>query len=313
MRRSSVSRNMCLTDYQDAERRGAAGSGLWALGRPCATLHFALCTLHSRGARCAPCVCSVNRTPDVEPIPPPRSTASSTSTTCGAWPGGACPAPSSTTSTAAPTARSPCSENRRSWNDVLFRPRNAVRVPSCDTTTRCSARRCRCRCSWLRSATADLPSPTARWASPARPRPPGIGYVLSTFAGYAVEQVAAAAGPALVSAVPRRRTQPWSEAAARARLVLRLPRAGCHHRHQRARHAGARPPQPQRPADWQGPRQQAALRPAPAAPPAVAGRLHRRPQGRHVLSERRDPRQRADAGARRARQPDHVDVSRGKT
>ena len=26
-------------------------------------------------------------------------------------------------------------DNRRSWDEVLFRPRNAVRIPACDTTT----------------------------------------------------------------------------------------------------------------------------------------------------------------------------------
>src|SRR6476646_5325118 len=26
-------------------------------------------------------------------------------------------------------------DNRRTWDEVLFRPRNAVRIPACDTTT----------------------------------------------------------------------------------------------------------------------------------------------------------------------------------
>jgi isopentenyl diphosphate isomerase/L-lactate dehydrogenase-like FMN-dependent dehydrogenase len=86
-------------------------------------------------------------------------------------------------------------ENRRSWNDVLFRPRNAVRVPGCDTTTE------------VLGATLSMPlllapvgysrifHPDGEVGVARAAKEAGIGYVLSTFAGYKVETVAAAAGP----------------------------------------------------------------------------------------------------------------------
>ena len=68
-------------------------------------------------------------------------------------------------------------DNRRSWDDVLFRPKNAVRCSKCETHLRAVARRCRCRCCWRRSGYTRMFHPDgelgvrARRAMPARLRP----------------------------------------------------------------------------------------------------------------------------------------------
>src|SRR5262245_23297121 len=85
-------------------------------------------------------------------------------------------------------------DNRRSWDDVLFRPRNAVRVPTRDTTTtlfgaQLSMPLLLAPVGYTRSFHPDGEVGVGRAA-----REAGIGYVLSTFSGYAVEDVAQAAG-----------------------------------------------------------------------------------------------------------------------
>jgi isopentenyl diphosphate isomerase/L-lactate dehydrogenase-like FMN-dependent dehydrogenase len=85
-------------------------------------------------------------------------------------------------------------DNRRSWEDVLFRPRNAVRVPTRDTSTtlfgvQLSMPLLLAPVGYSRSFHPDGEVGVGRAA-----REAGIGYVLSTFSGYAVENVAKAAG-----------------------------------------------------------------------------------------------------------------------
>jgi L-lactate dehydrogenase (cytochrome) len=85
-------------------------------------------------------------------------------------------------------------DNRRSWDDVLFRPRNAVRVPAKDTSTelfgaQLSMPLLLAPVGYSRSFHPDGEVGVGRAA-----REAGIGYVLSTFSGYAVGAVAKAAG-----------------------------------------------------------------------------------------------------------------------
>jgi L-lactate dehydrogenase (cytochrome) len=85
-------------------------------------------------------------------------------------------------------------DNRRSWDDVLFRPRNAVRVPTRDTSTvvfgaQLTMPMLLAPVGYTRSFHPDGEIGVGRAA-----REAGIGYVLSTFSGYAVEEVAKAAG-----------------------------------------------------------------------------------------------------------------------
>lgn len=86
-------------------------------------------------------------------------------------------------------------DNRRSWDEVLFRPRNAVRVAACDTST------------VVLGATLTMPlilapvgytrifHPHGEVGVARAAKTAGVGYVLSTFSGYSVEKVAAASGP----------------------------------------------------------------------------------------------------------------------
>ena len=86
-------------------------------------------------------------------------------------------------------------DNRRSWDQVLFRPRNAVRLPDVDTTTELFGTRLSMPVLLAPVGYSRLFHPRRRDWGGARARAAGIGYVLSTFAGYRVDEVAAAAGP----------------------------------------------------------------------------------------------------------------------
>ena len=87
-------------------------------------------------------------------------------------------------------------DNRRAWDDVLFRPHNAVRINQCDTRTtvlgsELSSPMLLAPVGYTRLFHPDAEVGVARAAKEA-----GIGYVLSTFAGHRMEDVAAAgAGP----------------------------------------------------------------------------------------------------------------------
>jgi L-lactate dehydrogenase (cytochrome) len=86
-------------------------------------------------------------------------------------------------------------DNNRRWDDVLFRPHQAVRLDRVDTTTT------------VLGATLDAPillapvgytrlfHPDTEVGVARAARQTGVGYVLTTFSGSRVEDVAAASGP----------------------------------------------------------------------------------------------------------------------
>ncbi|MEO8482981.1 MAG: alpha-hydroxy acid oxidase [Acidobacteriota bacterium] len=86
-------------------------------------------------------------------------------------------------------------ENTRSWDQVLFRPRQAVRLPHVDTRTSVlgsdlDAPILLAPIGYTRLFHPDTEVGVARAAHAT-----GVGYVLTSFAGSRVEDVAAAAGP----------------------------------------------------------------------------------------------------------------------
>jgi L-lactate dehydrogenase (cytochrome) len=86
-------------------------------------------------------------------------------------------------------------DNRRSWDHVLFRPRNAVRIPTFDTKTTVFGAELSMPVLLAPVGYTRLFHPDGELGVARAARAAGIGYVLSTFSGYRVEQVAAAAGP----------------------------------------------------------------------------------------------------------------------
>ncbi len=86
-------------------------------------------------------------------------------------------------------------DNRRSWDEVLFRPRNAVRVPQCDTRTVVLGSELSMPLLLAPVGYTRLFHPHGELGVARAARESAIGYVLSTFSGYRVEDVAAAAGP----------------------------------------------------------------------------------------------------------------------
>jgi isopentenyl diphosphate isomerase/L-lactate dehydrogenase-like FMN-dependent dehydrogenase len=86
-------------------------------------------------------------------------------------------------------------ENCRSWNDVLFRPRNAVRLDGCDTKTTVLGAGLAMPILLAPVGYTRLFHPDGEVGVARAAKAAGIGYVLSTFSGYRVEEVAAAAGP----------------------------------------------------------------------------------------------------------------------
>jgi L-lactate dehydrogenase (cytochrome) len=86
-------------------------------------------------------------------------------------------------------------DNTRRWNDVLFHPRQAVRLPAVDTRT--SILGCDLAAPILLAPIGYTrlfhPDTEVGVARAARAR--GLGYVLTSFSGSRVEDVAAAAGP----------------------------------------------------------------------------------------------------------------------
>jgi L-lactate dehydrogenase (cytochrome) len=86
-------------------------------------------------------------------------------------------------------------DNRRSWDDVLFRPRNAVRISACDTSTIVMDTPLSMPLLLAPVGYTRIFHPHGELGVARAARAAGIGYVLSTFSGYAVEKVAAVAGP----------------------------------------------------------------------------------------------------------------------
>jgi L-lactate dehydrogenase (cytochrome) len=86
-------------------------------------------------------------------------------------------------------------DNRRSWDEVLFRPRNAVRIPQVDTRTVVLGSELSMPMLLAPVGYTRLFHPDGEVGAARAAKESAIGYVLSTFSGYAVEDVAAAAGP----------------------------------------------------------------------------------------------------------------------
>jgi L-lactate dehydrogenase (cytochrome) len=83
-------------------------------------------------------------------------------------------------------------DNRRSWDQVLFRPRQAVRLPVVDT--RVSVLGCDLELPFLLAPVGytRLMHPDAEPGVARAARDAGVGYVLTTFSGTRVEEVGAA-------------------------------------------------------------------------------------------------------------------------
>jgi isopentenyl diphosphate isomerase/L-lactate dehydrogenase-like FMN-dependent dehydrogenase len=86
-------------------------------------------------------------------------------------------------------------DNRRSWDDVLFRPKNAVRVSKCETSTSVLGADLSMPVLLAPVGYSRIFHPDGELGVARAARDAGIGYVLSTFSGYAVDKVAQAAGP----------------------------------------------------------------------------------------------------------------------
>ena len=125
-------------------------------------------------------------------------------------------------------------DNRRSWDDVLFRPKNAVRVSKCDTSTSVLGTDLSMPMLLAPVGYSRIFHPDGELGVARAARDAGIGYVLSTFSGYAVDKVGTGGRAAVVSALSCRRAA-GGRGIARARVGRRVPRARGHDRHQRAR------------------------------------------------------------------------------
>ena len=86
-------------------------------------------------------------------------------------------------------------DNRRSWDDVLFRPKNAVRVSKCETSTSVLGTDLSMPMLLAPVGYSRIFHPDGELGVARAARDAGIGYVLSTFSGYAVDKVAQAGGP----------------------------------------------------------------------------------------------------------------------
>ncbi len=86
-------------------------------------------------------------------------------------------------------------DNRRSWDQVLFRPRQAVRLPNVDTRTQVLG--CDLAAPFLLAPIGytRLIHPEAETGVARAAHAAGVGYVLTTFSGTRVEDVGAVGGP----------------------------------------------------------------------------------------------------------------------
>jgi len=86
-------------------------------------------------------------------------------------------------------------DNRRSWDEVLFRPRNAVRVPKPELATSVLGADLSMPVLLAPVGYSRIFHPDGEVGVARAAREAGLGYVLSTFSGYGVDKVAQAAGP----------------------------------------------------------------------------------------------------------------------
>jgi len=88
-------------------------------------------------------------------------------------------------------------ENRRAWEEVFFRPRNAVATPRCDT--RVSVLGCDLALPFILAplGSSRMFHPAGELAAAKAAGEAGIAYTLSTFSGYSFEALAAGSTAAL--------------------------------------------------------------------------------------------------------------------
>src|SRR5713226_293720 len=86
-------------------------------------------------------------------------------------------------------------DNRRAWDEVFFRPRNAVRVGQVDMRTSVLGSDLECPLFLAPLGYGRLFHPDAEVGAARAARQAGVGYVLSTFSGCRVEDVVSAGGP----------------------------------------------------------------------------------------------------------------------
>jgi isopentenyl diphosphate isomerase/L-lactate dehydrogenase-like FMN-dependent dehydrogenase len=88
-------------------------------------------------------------------------------------------------------------ENRRAWEDILFRPRNAVATPKCDTNVKVLGCDLALPMILAPLGSSRMFHPTGELAAAKAAGDAGIAYTLSTFSGYSFSELAAASAAPL--------------------------------------------------------------------------------------------------------------------
>ena len=128
-------------------------------------------------------------------------------------------------------ARAHVGENCRAFEDVTVPAAIGGRHRQCDLATEVLGTRLELPFMLAPVGSSRLFYPRGEEAAARAAGKAGTGYILSTLSGCRLEDVkAATTGPALVTAVPRRRARRGA-VVDRARQGRRLSRAGRHHRH----------------------------------------------------------------------------------
>jgi len=83
-------------------------------------------------------------------------------------------------------------ENCRAWEEILFRPRNAVATPQCDTRVNVLGRDLALPVILAPLGSSRMFHPTGELAAAKAAGNEGIAYTLSTFSGYSFSELAAA-------------------------------------------------------------------------------------------------------------------------
>lgn len=88
-------------------------------------------------------------------------------------------------------------ENRRVWEDIFFRPRNAVATPRCDTRVNVLGSELALPIILAPLGSSRMFHPSGELAAAKAAGEAGIPYTLSTFSGYSFEQLSAASEASL--------------------------------------------------------------------------------------------------------------------
>lgn len=88
-------------------------------------------------------------------------------------------------------------ENRRVWEDIFFRPRNAIATPKCDTRVNVLGSDLALPIILAPLGSSRMFHPSGELAAAKAAGEAGIAYTLSTFSGYTFEQLAAASASPL--------------------------------------------------------------------------------------------------------------------